>query len=223
MQLLHVFGGPSTSWMHTFHSPHICRHPPVVAGSLEALKESSCFKSRDISLLVDGEFGLAQAISLQEIRQFIEAGCSLVGCTSLGALRAVEARSIGMTGTGEIYYDYLIGKRYADSDVAVPTCENGKELGPSTIDLDYLPQAAWEIFDIRVPYPVMDRLKQTHYAERTFPVVAEALQVAGMSTGQAHFLVHGPGRSLWAMKRLDSFRAINQLLLEISYGRGESL
>lgn len=120
--------------------------PPAKSGSLDKLAESWAATGGPLTslaaVIIDGEFGEAQALSLSEIRTYLQGGGSwLAGATSIGALRAVECRNIGMIGLGRIYRDYLTGRRVRDSDVAVPT-ENGVDaIGPAACDVQALPRA----------------------------------------------------------------------------------
>lgn len=70
-------------------------------------------------ILLDGEFGQSLAVSVTEVRALLFAGQPLSGASSMGALRAVECRTIGMTGSGWVYAQYLHGAIESDGDVAL--------------------------------------------------------------------------------------------------------
>ncbi len=70
-------------------------------------------------VIVDGEFGQRLAVSITEIRSVLKAGQPLTGASSMGALRAVECRTLGMTGSGWVYEQYLSGAINSDADVAL--------------------------------------------------------------------------------------------------------
>lgn len=70
-------------------------------------------------IMLDGEFGQNLAVSITEIRTVLAAGRSLTGASSMGALRAVECRTIGMAGSGWVYEQYLSGAIESDGDVAL--------------------------------------------------------------------------------------------------------
>lgn len=70
-------------------------------------------------VMLDGEFGQSLAVSITEIRKVLAAGQPLTGASSMGALRAVECRTIGMTGSGWVYEQYLSGAVESDGDVAL--------------------------------------------------------------------------------------------------------
>ncbi|MFV2176522.1 TfuA-like protein [Actinomadura sp. LOL_016] len=74
-------------------------------------------KSRMIML--DGEFGQSLAVSVAEVRAALFCGQTISGASSMGALRAVECRTIGMSGSGWVYEQYLSGKITSDAEVAL--------------------------------------------------------------------------------------------------------
>lgn len=70
-------------------------------------------------LILDGEFGQSLAVSVTEIRALLFSGFRIAGASSMGALRAVECRTLGMTGSGWVYNGYLDGRLDSDGDVAL--------------------------------------------------------------------------------------------------------
>jgi hypothetical protein len=90
--------------------------PPVRRLDLLDLVEEG---SEDVVVMLDGEFGQTLAVSITEVRAVLAAGQSLTGASSMGALRAVECRTLGMTGSGWVYRQYLSGAIESDGDVAL--------------------------------------------------------------------------------------------------------
>lgn len=70
-------------------------------------------------LILDGEFGQNLAVSIAEIRSVLAAGLKVHGASSMGVLRAVECRTLGMTGSGWVYERYRSGRIDSDADVAL--------------------------------------------------------------------------------------------------------
>ncbi|MDI5966644.1 TfuA-like protein [Streptantibioticus silvisoli] len=70
-------------------------------------------------VMLDGEFGQRLSVSITEVRAVLAAGQSLAGASSMGALRAVECRTLGMTGSGWVFEQYLSGAIESDGDVAL--------------------------------------------------------------------------------------------------------
>lgn len=70
-------------------------------------------------VMLDGEFGQSLAVSIAEVRTVLEAGLRLHGSSSMGVLRAVECRTLGMIGSGWVYRQYLSGRIESDAEVAL--------------------------------------------------------------------------------------------------------
>lgn len=70
-------------------------------------------------LMLDGEFGQSLAVSITEIRAVLAAGQPLHGASSMGALRAAECHTLGMTGSGWVFEQYRSGAVESDGDVAL--------------------------------------------------------------------------------------------------------
>lgn len=91
--------------------------PPIVRGDLEQLAAEAPGTTR--VLLLDGEFGQRMAVSVTEIRHYLAGGGRMIGASSMGALRAAECWSLGMTGYGWVVQRYLDGTTDSDADVAL--------------------------------------------------------------------------------------------------------
>ena len=103
--------------------------PPACRGDLVAL----CDTGHTAAVLIDGEFGQNFAVSIAEIRAVLAAGMPVHGASSMGVLRAVECRTLGMTGSGWVYERYLSGEIDADAEVALMFDPENFE--PTTIPL----------------------------------------------------------------------------------------
>lgn len=107
-----VFTGPSLSAQQT--NPLFEFRPPVQAGDLDAL--IGCGHP---VLITDGLFGNAMSVTVVECLDFLQAGGMLLGCSSMGALRAADCYCNGMVGVGQVFQGYLLGYYRSDADVAV--------------------------------------------------------------------------------------------------------
>ncbi|MGP3937985.1 TfuA-like protein [Nonomuraea sp. KM88] len=90
--------------------------PPACRGDLVDLGDAG---SPGTVLLLDGEFGQNLAVSIAEVRAVLETGMRLHGASSMGVLRAVECRTLGMTGSGWVYERYLSEEVDSDAEVAL--------------------------------------------------------------------------------------------------------
>lgn len=89
--------------------------PPVKRNDIKKLMR----KPPDIIGIIDGVFFDSAAVAHREIIEAIRGGVIVVGGGSMGALRASELDSYGMTGVGKIYEMYRSGVLESDDEVAV--------------------------------------------------------------------------------------------------------
>ena len=69
--------------------------------------------------VIDGSFDQTPAVWHKEILWALTLGIDVVGCSSMGALRAAELHPFGMRGVGAIFEAYATGTLTADDEVAV--------------------------------------------------------------------------------------------------------
>ena len=72
-----------------------------------------------IIVLIDGVFHQEAAVAHREVLAAVKAGITVVGASSMGALRAAELHTLGMTGIGKIFGLYRDGKLVSDDEVAL--------------------------------------------------------------------------------------------------------
>ena len=101
--------------------------PPIRRGDLAAVGPER------LVVIIDGEFDQSFSVSLNEILRLLDAGGSVIGATSMGALRAAELASEGMVGLGVIYEAYRSGQIEGDDEVALTYCPLSFE--PRTVPL----------------------------------------------------------------------------------------
>ena len=124
-----VFLGPSLASAEAASRLAASYLPPIRRGDLPRVVADGI---REIGI-VDGEFGQSLAVSVMEIRAALSAGARIFGAASMGALRAVECRSLGMIGIGWIFDKYAAGSLTSDDEVAL--LFNPHDLRPMTIPL----------------------------------------------------------------------------------------
>lgn len=73
----------------------------------------------DTVVIIDGLYHQAASVRHKEILHLLSAGVTVVGCSSMGALRAAELHPFGMAGSGRIFEMYRDGVIDADDEVAV--------------------------------------------------------------------------------------------------------
>ena len=111
----HVFTGPTISEGEVRRIlPWACVHPPIRHGDLGEHCERG-----DVVGIIDGLFYQAPAIRHKEIISALRRGVRIAGASSMGALRASELRSFGMSGVGTVFRLLTTNVIDADDEVAV--------------------------------------------------------------------------------------------------------
>jgi len=89
--------------------------PPVSAGDLLRLGA----RPGDVVGIIDGYFHQTRAVRHKEILALLDAGVTVLGAASMGALRAAELDTFGMGGVGRIFRGYRQARLTADDEVAL--------------------------------------------------------------------------------------------------------
>ncbi|MCL7415846.1 MAG: TfuA-related McrA-glycine thioamidation protein [ANME-2 cluster archaeon] len=111
-----VFTGTSLSWEDAGLVLDADYRPPVKRNDINILLDKS---TPDIIGIIDGIFFDRAAVAHREIIRALKAGVTVVGGSSMGALRASELHTYGMIGVGRIYEWYRDGVIESDDEVAV--------------------------------------------------------------------------------------------------------
>jgi hypothetical protein len=70
-------------------------------------------------VILDGEFGQSLSVSPKEILDVIDSGKTVIGASSMGALRASELDCYGMIGIGWVYRRFARARVRRDDEVAL--------------------------------------------------------------------------------------------------------
>ena len=110
-----------------------CTHaPPVKRGDL------ACASEYDVFVIIDGEFGQNLSVTPKEILAVLANGKTVIGASSMGALRASELDRSGMIGVGWVYQYFRRSAVRRDSDVAlVYSPFDFKPITVPMVDLEY--------------------------------------------------------------------------------------
>jgi TfuA protein len=174
-----IFTGPSLSWSEvTAVDQRISCCPPAVRGDISKAAKTGI----SIIGLIDGVFFNRAAVSHREIIGAIKSGVTVVGGSSMGALRASELDSFGMIGVGKIYTCFKEGVIEADDEVAVaynpityePVCD---PLINIRVALHSLLDAS--IVDSDTSKALLTLAKSFFYMERSFPLVLKTAELRG--------------------------------------------
>ncbi len=112
-----VFIGPSIDRAAATAELDVEFLPPVKRGDLAELLARP--EPPSAIGIVDGKFLQCMCISPKEVLAAIDAGVTVFGSSSMGALRAAECEPFGMIGVGKVFEEYASGRIDADDEVAV--------------------------------------------------------------------------------------------------------
>ncbi|MGZ4905978.1 MAG: TfuA-like protein [Halobacteriota archaeon] len=111
-----VFTGPSLPCTEAIAvDKRLVCYPPAIRGDVWRAAQAG---ARFIAL-IDGVFYDRAAVSHREIISTIRSDVTVIGGSSMGALRASELDGFGMIGVGKIYRCFKEGSIEADDEVAV--------------------------------------------------------------------------------------------------------
>jgi TfuA protein len=165
-----VFIGPSLPLNEAKKILDADYRSPVARGDIDSLLNNP----PDIIGIIDGVFYQQPAVSHREILQALKAGVTIIGGSSMGALRSAELDSEGMIGIGTVYHEYRDGKIESDDDVAIVFNPVTHELlCEALVSMSYNFQMAEKegiitSHDFKVLY---ETAKNIYYPQRTYPRV----------------------------------------------------
>jgi hypothetical protein len=110
-----VFLGPSLSRNEAEAVVAAEFRPPAKRGDVLAAADDGAA----IIVLIDGVFFQDCSVAHREILAVLKRGITVIGASSMGALRAAELDTFGMIGVGEIYRRFKNGELEADDEVAL--------------------------------------------------------------------------------------------------------
>lgn len=108
-----IFAGPSLSRERIGALTDSRIEDPIRRGDLHRLAEYQTF------VILDGEFGQSLSVSPKEILDIIDSGKTVIGASSMGALRASELDCYGMVGIGWVYRRFARARVRRDDEVAL--------------------------------------------------------------------------------------------------------
>jgi hypothetical protein len=185
---------------------------PIIRGELLAAAQAIDGWNHRV-LILDGRFGQDLAVSVTEVREYLSTGSYIAGASSMGALRAVECRVLGMARHGWVAEQYLTGR--VDSDAEVALLMDSVTSTALTIPLINI---RWLLRNLKgdgslAPAECDEILRvsrRIHYRARTSEMLSDALRRTLPDPRWrllAGFLEPGEMPS-WDRKRLDGIEAV---------------
>lgn len=158
---------------------------PIQRGDLSlAVKENP-----DIIGIIDGVFHQNSAVGHKEILNAIKNGIEVYGASSMGALRASELDTLGMTGIGYVYNQYASGEVDSDDDVAVMLdSETLEALSEPLINMKYVftNAVAENIITEDEKDELLQIAKETFYPKRNY---AQTLRLSSLDNDKKDKLI----------------------------------
>ncbi|WP_424359302.1 TfuA-related McrA-glycine thioamidation protein [Methanocella sp. MCL-LM] len=154
--------------------------PPIVRGDLSKLPRKT-----KIVGIIDGVFYSESAIAHKEIIEVMKKGITVVGSSSMGALRAAELTGFGMIGVGRVYECYRSGRITADDEVAVTfNPVTGEQIAEPLINVRYQLKAAETggVIDRDQRQAIVELTGKLFYPQRTYPAIVSRAIEAGIIT-----------------------------------------
>jgi len=124
--------------------------------------------------LIDGVFHQESAVAHREILTAIKHGVTVIGASSMGALRAAEMDTLGMVGVGEIYRMYRDGELESDDEVAlVFDPYSGLALSEPLINIRFTLKRARDtgIIDPAAYEALLSSARSLFYPKRTYGAI----------------------------------------------------
>lgn len=169
--------------------------------------------------IIDGEFYQRLAVSPKEVLAALNAGVTVVGGASMGALRAAELHPYGMVGIGQIYQWYRTGAVTRDDDVGVTYAvdDDGdyRLLSTPMVNVMWVTRTAaaagW--LDPATRRRITLAARRIPWAERTWRGVCLA---AGLRDDLTRRLLHYAADPEHDRKRLDALAVVDSLASVLS-------
>jgi hypothetical protein len=199
-----VFSGPSISEAEVLRLATCTHAPPIKRGDLAGASEY------DVFVIIDGEFGQNLSVTPKEILAVLANGRTVIGASSMGALRASELDRSGMIGVGWVYQYFRRSAIRRDSDVAL--VYSPFDFKPTTVpmvDLEYwMEQAsAAGLIRNRERARLLKIAGSIFFADRTPDRLMPALRSA-IGGGMLDSLLAFSGGTIPSVKSVDAAEAV---------------
>lgn len=208
---VHVFVGPTlpASTVAGLRRDAVI-HPPVQHGDLLRIGP----RPGDVAVIIDGYYHHAGAIRHKEILSVLAGGVRVIGCSSMGALRAVELQPYGMVGNGAVFEMYRSGVIDADDEVAIAHTEppDYRAFTWPLVSLRHAADAARRAGALSLEHATMviELARALHYTHRT----RRALEPAGCQAAAAlHSFLPEPSAhaDIKASDAIDTLERLDEL------------
>ena len=200
-----VFFGPSIAAPEVRGLVAASHAPPVRRGDLAALDDDY-----EVVVILDGEFGQNLSVSPKEILAVLGSGKTVIGASSMGAVRASELDRCGMIGVGWVYDRFRKSAVRNDADVAlVYSPIDFKPMTVPMVDLEYWMEmaSAAGLIAGRERAALLKAARGIFFADRTTDRLTEALRRA-VGGDVLEALLAFSGGTIPSVKSIDAVAAL---------------
>ena len=181
-----IFAGPSIfqAELPTVSDPAIQWLPPVRRGDVDHLVANN---PPGMMAIADGTFHAYPSVSHREIREALQAGWTIYGLCSMGAIRAAEMAHMGLLPWGEVARQFCDNPDLADDEVCLVHGDEAPYF-PLSEPLVHIRKFLQHLCQESVISPmqkdtVLRSLKETWFGNRTLKALEDLLiEVCGTST-----------------------------------------
>lgn len=167
-----------------------------------------------IIVLIDGALHNTLTVSPREIRELLDQGVIIFGASSIGAIRAVELRYLGMKGVGEVYKMYLSGEVIADDEVIMAmNPDDHTPLSEPLIHIRYLLKEAYrrDIITLSESDLLLEEMKDVYFPDRSIKKMLNSAKI--ISETKSDDLRRLSKEIDYKIKRIDAINAIKLALI----------
>lgn len=207
-----LFLGPTLAAAEAQALQDCDRRPPAAMGDIT--RAVAC--NPPAIILVDGYFDDRPSAWHKEILWALSRSIPVVGACSMGALRAAELYSLGMTGFGDVFNAYASGELTDDDEVAVvhgPAELGYLPLSDAMVDIRHRVRNAVQqnVLDAMEASAILQHAKSLHFKQRSLiSSTMEALRSHKTEARLAHIL-QWFSRHTEGIKALDCKNLLQQL------------
>jgi hypothetical protein len=211
MAAVHLFLGPTLPVEAALAlAPGAAVHPPVAHGDLFRIGA----EPGDGVVIVDGRYHHVAPVRHKEIVALLARGVVVVGCSSMGALRAAEMAPFGMVGNGAVFGMYRDGVLESDDEVALPHGEapDYRKFGEPLVNIRHAAAAGADVGALTPAEAaaIVSVAAGMHYTARTWRAVEAAV---GPAVGRLldHLSAHPEDADIKAADAVDTLRRLDGL------------
>lgn len=217
---VHVFTGPTlTAEEVVAILPDAVVRPPVAHGDLMR----GDLRRGDAVVIIDGFYHQQAPVRHKEILELLGCGIHVVGCSSMGALRAAELSACGMVGYGAVFEMYRDGVIDADDEVAVTHGRSGSLATRNTplvaVRHAVARAAAAAVITAEQGEVFVSACRTLHYTDRSWYAVRHVVRAlhpqheAALDELLAHLEAHPRDASVKHSDAVDTLRDLARLTM----------